>query len=120
CDLYVSKKVNGVWSKPNNLGVGVNTSRWEAHPCFTSDGRHLIFSSNRSGGEGGQDLWISTLEEDGTFGPPINLGPNINTRFNEESPFLHLDGRSLYFRSDRPEGMGAFDIFYARRQNFSL
>ena len=120
CDIYFSQKTDRGWSEPVNLGTPVNTPHWESQPSFSSDGRTLLFVSNRPGGRGGKDIWQATLQgfrNDGTpiFGDVINLGPNINTPKDENSPFLHHDNNTLYFASDGWPGMGGMDLFFSRR-----
>jgi hypothetical protein len=114
CDIYFSAFIDGRWSKPQNLGPPVNTSAWESTPSISADGNMLIFSSNRPGGFGGKDLWYSVLNDKGVWSQPVNLGKSINTPNDEMSPFLHFDGKSLYFASDGRPGMGGFDIYLSR------
>jgi outer membrane protein OmpA-like peptidoglycan-associated protein len=113
CDLYWSKRIGDSWSKPRNFGKPVNTQYWESQPTFSADGRTIIFVSNRPGGEGGMDLWLTNMTEEGVFTSPINLGTPINTILNEDSPFLHPNGNTLYFASEGHKGMGGKDIFYS-------
>lgn len=114
CDIYAAKRTGDSWSKPENLGPPVNTHSWEAQPSVSADGRTLYFASNRSGGKGGMDIWKSTRESDGRWSDPVNLGDVINTPGNEMSPFIHLDGSTLYFASDGHPGMGGMDLFVSR------
>ena len=114
CDLFTSRVVNGNWSIPQNLGPVINTPAWDAQPSLSADGKTLYWSSNRKYGRGGNDIWMSTRTDTSGWNPPVPLSESINTSYNEESPFIHPDGKTLYFRSDRPAGMGGFDIFYSR------
>lgn len=116
CDLYMCVNKSGQWSKPRNLGSAVNSGAWEGQPTFSIDGRTLYFVSNRKGGHGGMDIWKTTFDG-GQWTAPENLGSEINTEFDEMSPFIHFDDRTLYFSSNRPEGMGGFDLFVAKRSN---
>ncbi len=118
CDIYYSEKRNGLWTRPRNLGEPVNTSAKETQPSISADGRTLYFVSNRGSGKGGQDIWMSTLDDKGRWGKPANL-EEINTPGDESSPFIHLDGRTLYFASDGWPGMGQYDLFVARRDSTS-
>jgi hypothetical protein len=111
CDIYFSAFNSGSWTVPYNLGAPVNTSAWESTPSISANGNLLIFSSNRQGGSGGKDLWYSVLKDNGTWSVPVNLGNKINTFGDEMSPFIHFDGKSLYFASDGHPGMGGFDIY---------
>lgn len=119
CDIYFSAYNNGKWSFPYNLGPPVNTSFWESTPSISADGNMLFFSSNRPGGMGGKDLWYSVLSENSSWKEPVNMGDKINTEGDEMSPFIHFDGRTLYFSSDGRPGMGGFDIYLTRMQDDS-
>jgi outer membrane protein OmpA-like peptidoglycan-associated protein/tetratricopeptide (TPR) repeat protein len=111
CDLYISKKVGEDWSVPENLGSGVNTSFWEAQPSLSNDGRVLYFSSDRQGGYGRKDLWVSELIDNKTWSKAINMGGIINSTNDEISPFIHANGHTLFFASDGHLGMGGLDLF---------
>ena len=116
CDIYLSKKTGGEWERGKNLGAPINTPAWESQPCLAADGRSLYFVSSRKGGFGGSDIYMSVLQDNGTWSEPKNLGPEINTEANEERPFIHPDGNTLYFSSMGHEGMGDMDFFMSRRQ----
>ena len=117
-DLYYVEYTNGRWSRPQNFGQQVNTAGWESQPCISADGRTVYFSSDRKGGEGGNDIWKTKRQPDGSWSKPTNLGVEINGPKNEESPFIHRDQRTLYFRSDGHPGLGSFDIFMSRLIRF--
>lgn len=112
-DLYSSKLVDGFWTPPVRLNDNINTKYWESHACFSRTGDTLYFTSNRKGGFGGLDIYFTVMEEDGEWGIPSNLGPTINTRYNEETPFLTSDGKTLYFSSYGHYNMGGYDVFYS-------
>lgn len=114
CDLYFSEVVNGRWTKAKNIGAPINSRSWESQPSISADGRKLYFASNRGGGFGDKDIWMSTRDYTGKWSTPINLGENINTANSDQSPFIHPDGRTLYFMSDGWPGFGAHDLFYTR------
>jgi outer membrane protein OmpA-like peptidoglycan-associated protein len=114
CDIYFSVFNNGNWSEPSNLGNPVNSPSWESQPSISSDGKMLFFSSNRPGGMGGKDLWFSKFSFNNIWKDPVNLGKVINSIGDEMSPFIHFDGRTLYFASDGRAGMGGFDIYITR------
>ncbi|MFN5172757.1 MAG: OmpA family protein [Bacteroidota bacterium] len=113
CDLYVSDLDGRGWKRGSNLGSPVNGGAWDCQPAISGDGHTLIFSSNRSGGFGGKDLWISYLKQ-GKWSVPKNMGPAINTRDDDDAPFLHYDGVTLYFSSLGHPGFGGSDIFMSR------
>ena len=114
CDIYVSHKNGKQWDRPFNLGGVVNSKYWDSQPAISPDGNTLYFSSNRPGGLGGYDLWKTQLGKDGTWSTPVNLGPEINTAYDEHTPFVHPDGQTFYFSSDGWPGLGNKDIFYSR------
>ncbi|MGY0036259.1 hypothetical protein [Pedobacter sp. NJ-S-72] len=116
CDLYVSHKSGNNWDTPFNLGAVVNSSSWDSQPAVSPDGNTLYFVSNRPGGIGGYDIWKTTLNGEGEWSKPENLGPGINTIYDENTPFVHPDGKTLYFSSNGWPGMGSMDIFYSRAQ----
>jgi len=117
CDIYVSQREGDNWSKPVNLGSPINTNGWESQPSLSADGRTLYFVSDRKGGQGSYDIWKSTLNEQGKWDAPVNLGPSINTPYDEQSPFIHPDDETLYFSSNGWTGMGNKDLFIARRDS---
>ena len=119
CDIYFSSFKNGKWTQPSNVGPPVNTNHWESQPSISADGKMLFFSSSRPGGFGGKDLWLSLLDANNRWGEPKNLGSNINTEGDEMSPFIHFDGKTLYFASDGRIGMGGFDLYMTRMKDDS-
>ena len=114
CDLYKSYFKNNVWSEPINLGSNINSKFWESQPSISADGNRLFFVSNRDGGFGGKDIWMSYKNLSGEWSKPINLGIKINTSKDEISPFIHFDNQTLYFSSKGHLGMGGFDVFYSK------
>ena len=114
CDIYFSAFNDGKWSIPYNLGSPVNTNSWESTPSISADGSMLFFSSSRLGGLGGKDIWYSVLNDKGTWSEPVNPGNTINTEGDEMSPFIHFDGRTLYYASNGRPGMGGLDIYLTR------
>jgi outer membrane protein OmpA-like peptidoglycan-associated protein len=122
CDLYYSIKQGDEWSTPKNMGQPINTTSKETQPSLSADGRTIFFASDRPGGKGGSDIWVSHMNDDSTWQVPVNLGDSINTEKHEMSPFIHQDNNTLYFSSEAHLGMGGFDIFISRRDehgNFS-
>jgi tetratricopeptide (TPR) repeat protein len=107
-----SSSFNGtVWSKPILLkNKNINTKYWESNGFISEDGNSFVFASDRPGGSGGLDLYISH-KVNGDWGPAVNLGSGINTQFNEDRPFLINNGKSLFFCSQGHENMGGYDLF---------
>ena len=103
------------WSEPENLGAVVNTSGREIMPALSADGRTLYFVSDREGGFGGNDIWVTQKTQDGEWGAPVNLGELVNSTAEENNPALSTDGRLLFFDSNRPGGYGRLDLYVARR-----
>ena len=114
CDLYWSEKEGDKWSIPKNLGKPVNTSYSETQPSITPDGRTLYFSSDRPGGKGQHDIWVSQQIAGDQWSQPENMGDSINTGGIEMSPFIHPDNQSLYFSSNEHIGLGGYDLFVSR------
>ncbi len=111
-DIYYSKLEGNNWTTPVAFEP-VNSKASETHACFSADGKTIYFTSNRRGGFGGFDIYRVTLLPNGEWSKPLNLGPKINTEFDERAPFIHPDGVSLFFASNGHETMGGFDIFQA-------
>lgn len=114
-DLYLSVLTEKGWSLRQNLGERINSEFWESSPCLSPDKRELYFSSDRPGGFGGIDIYVSRLMANGRWSEPENLGPAINTAGDESSPFLHADNETLYFSSNGLQGYGGADLFKAKR-----
>ncbi len=138
CDIYVAEwnEKGTEWTRGRNLNNmegadrrmlkqvdnfdQINTSYWESQPSISPDGRTLYFSSDRPGGYGGTDVWMAMKNDDGTWGRPINLGPDVNTKGNERTPSIAFDGKTMYYASDGyPDGetgkaAGGFDIYVTR------
>ncbi|MBU2651961.1 MAG: OmpA family protein [Bacteroidetes bacterium] len=115
CDLYYTRRRGRGWTLPANLGPVVNTSTWESQPCLSSDGRTLYFASRRPGGKGSSDIWTSSLQSDGSWSRPVNMGDLVNSQDAEMAPFIHQDGKTLYFSSKGHTGMGGYDLFVCRK-----
>jgi len=110
CDIFYSFLKGTAWSRRMNMGERINTAQWDAQPAISADGKTLIFSSARPGGYGGKDLWVSYWKNN-NWTQPENLGKTINTGADEEAPYLHYDGKTLYFASSGHTGYGQHDIF---------
>ena len=121
CDVFYSDWSYHGWSDPINVGPGVNgKNSFEGQPTITPDGKTLYFVSIREdeiGDIDNMDLYVSHLQEDGTWGQAKNLGTTINTKGHEKSPFIHEDSHTLYFSSDGHQGIGNFDIYYTKQDD---
>jgi len=118
-DIFSSSFDGKSWKKTVKLNKNINTKYWESHGFISEDGNQLIFASDRPGGFGGLDLYVSQ-KQNGDWGPAVNLGPEINTQFNDDRPFLINDGKTLFFSSQGHENIGGYDIFRSDLQSNSL
>lgn len=114
CDLYESRKKGNEWSVPKNLGPTINSPGWDAQPSLSADGRELYFVSERKGGFGGYDIWYSQWSDRG-WTQAKNLGPTINTQFDEISPYIHVNNQNLYIVSNGYPGFGGYDIYRSEK-----
>jgi len=112
CDLFLAHRELGEWSTLRRIDEVSLPTAWDSQAALSANGDRIIFSSDRPGGRGGLDLWTSARTDKGTWSAPENLGPIVNTEGDEKSPFLHADGRTLFFSSTGHPGMGGFDVFY--------
>lgn len=110
-DLYESVLTGDEWSKPESLGKHINSNSHEPSACYSPDGNVLYFVSDKPGGEGQHDIYISHKDEKGRWGEATNMGKVVNTQFNEDGVFMHPDGKTLYFSSEGHKSMGGYDIF---------
>jgi outer membrane protein OmpA-like peptidoglycan-associated protein len=117
CDLYVSDFSNGSWGDIRKLSANVNDPKyWDSQPTIAADDLTLYFASDRPGGYGGIDLYLTKKDQKtGLWSVPENLGPKINTKGDEKTPFIHSDSETLYFSSNGHYGFGGYDIFYVRK-----
>ena len=116
--IYSSDLEGFSWGEPKKLGSNINTRHRETHASLSADGQFLYFTSDRPGGLGGTDIYVCQMQEDGTWGKAKNLGDAVNTKLDEEGPYIHPDGKSLYFSSEGHVNMGGFDIFKAEKNQF--
>lgn len=110
-NIYVTKYTGGKWSPITKLNDFINTKFYESHASISADGKKLYFTSNRAGGIGELDIWMSERDATGDWGVPVNLGSTTNTPFNEETPFISKDGLTLTFSSEGHSSMGGYDFF---------
>ena len=117
-DVWVTNRAtrDDPWEAPANLGPAVNSSAGDGNPCIWPDGLTLYFQSGRSEGYGRSDIWVATrATKDDSWGPPMNLGPSLNTAYREGRTSILPDGLSLYLNSDRPGGFGSSDLWLSTR-----
>ena len=114
-NIYISHYSDGIWSPVEKLNENINDKYWESHACVTKDENTMYFTSNREKGTffGGLDIYKSVKDTLGEWGPAVNLGPNINTEYNEETPFITKDGQTLFFSSYGHFNTGGYDILYS-------
>jgi OmpA-OmpF porin, OOP family len=117
CDLYITYKIGNEWAQPENMGNLINQNSWDSQPSLSADGRRLFFASDRKGGKGKRDIWMSVLDEKNSWQKPTNLGEGINTAADEYSPFVHVNGSTLYFASRGLPGMGGSDLYFSEMLN---
>ena len=116
CDIYKVQRSPWGWSKPKNLGQRINSDFWDSAPSIAPDGNSIYFASNRPEGYGGIDIYVSFKNEKGYWEEAINLGPSINTKGDDQTPFIHADNQSLYFSSNGRAGFGGSDIYVSRKK----
>lgn len=110
-DIYVSDLKGNEWSEPKKMPSPINSDNWEPSASITPDEKTIYFTSNRPGGFGGTDIYMAKQLPSGDWARPVNLGENVNTEYNEDGPFIHPDGKTLYFSSRGHNTMGGYDIF---------
>ncbi len=109
--IYSSDYVNGAWTPIKKLNKNINTKYYESHASISADGKKLYFTTNRNGGQGNLDIYVSEKDATGDWGPAVNLGAAINTPYNEDTPFITSNDSLLYFSSEGHNSMGGYDIF---------
>jgi outer membrane protein OmpA-like peptidoglycan-associated protein len=117
CDLFITYKEGNYWKKPQNMGNVVNSVAYDTQPALSADGRTLYFVSNRQGGFGKEDIWVTNLDDKGQWTKPKNMGSTINTAELDNDPFIHVNGKTLFFSSEGHIGYGGADIFKAEFKN---
>jgi outer membrane protein OmpA-like peptidoglycan-associated protein/tetratricopeptide (TPR) repeat protein len=115
CDLYITYKQGNDWGTPVNMGEPINTRDWDSQPSLSADGHTLYFASDRQGGQGKKDIWVSYIDQKGKWSQPKNLGPVLNSADDENAPFIHANGKTLFYASNGLPGMGGMDIFMSQR-----
>jgi hypothetical protein len=117
--IYSSTLVKGAWTPIKKLNKYINTKFYESHASISADGKRLYFTSNREGGQGNLDIYVSEKDATGDWGQALNLGPVINTPYNEDTPFITQDDSTLFFSSEGHNSMGGFDIFRSEKSGDS-
>lgn len=113
-EIHYSRLKGKEWGTPVPVLGGINTSHWEGSCSLSADGKTIYFTSDKPAGLGGRDIYKSTLLNDSIWGDAENLGPTINTPYNDDAPFFHPDGRTLVFSSEGHNSMGGYDIFHTQ------
>lgn len=116
-NLYQSTLLGDRWSRPEKMNDYINSKSYETHLTISVDGKTMYFTSDRKGGLGGKDIYMSRKLPNGEWGEAINVGAPINTKYDEECPYFHPDGKTLYFSSTGHESMGGYDIFFSELQD---
>jgi hypothetical protein len=116
-DLWMSTFQGNAWGVPEKLAKNINIGKTQRHGCFSPDGKTMYFSSNAKNGVGGFDIYRSSIDSLGNWGEAVNLGVGINTKEDEDSPFISADGRRMYFASKGHLGYGKYDVFYCDWQD---
>ena len=112
--ILYSRLIGETWSDPAKLGSDINSPYWETHATISADGNTLIFVSDRPNGQGGRDMYRCVKLPNGEWSRALNMGPVLNTKQDEDAPFLTPDGKTIYFASNGHKTMGGFDLFYSR------
>lgn len=112
-DLYYSTLTGEVWSEPIPFGPEINSPHWETHVTVSTDGNVMYFSSDRPGGLGKKDIYRCVKLPTGNWSEPFNIGNSLNTMYDEDAPYLHPDGKKLFFSSEGHTSIGGLDIFYS-------
>lgn len=116
-DIFISKIMKNKWKTPEPIGKPINSTYWEGGACLSPDGKTLYFTSERKGGYGHSDIWMSTKINNKEWSKPVNLGSTINTPYDEVGLFMAPDGKTLFFASNGPNSMGSYDVFKTTYEN---
>ncbi len=117
-NIYYSKLVGDIWTIPEKMPESINSKYVESHASLSADGNELYFTSNRPGGFGGMDIYVVKKLPNGAWSLAQNLGASVNTLLDEEGPFIHPDGVTLFFSSKDHMSMGGFDIFFTIKDEY--
>lgn len=114
--IYETNLEGENWTEPTLLQADINSNYWETDVSMSADGTYMFFTSDRPGGQGGRDIWMMRRLPGGSWASVQNAGPVLNTEYDEEAPYLHPDGKTLYFSSKGHKTMGGFDVFKSEKQ----
>jgi outer membrane protein OmpA-like peptidoglycan-associated protein len=114
--IYETTLNGDTWSEPSLVQADINSNYWETDVSVSADGSSMFFTSDRPGGIGGRDIWMMKKLPDGEWANVQNIGNVINSEYDEEGPYLHPDGKTLYFSSKGHNTMGGFDVFKSEKQ----
>jgi hypothetical protein len=114
-NIYLSTKDGDFWNAPIKITGNINSKNWEPSACVSADENYIYFVSDRKGGFGGRDIYQCHKLPNNTWSDPENLGPTINTQYDEDAPFMHPDGTTFFFSSTGHNSMGGFDVFYTTK-----
>jgi len=116
-NIFVINKTGETWSNPSILSNTLNSKYLESTASITPDGKTIYFGSDRLGGAGGMDIFRIDLQANGSWSAPVNLGSPINTKDNEDAPYIHPDKKTIFFTADGHNTMGGRDIFFSKLIN---
>lgn len=116
-DIFISKMMKNKWKTPQPIGKPINSTYWEGGACLSPDGKTLYFTSERKGGFGHSDIWMSTKISNKEWSKPVNLGNTVNSPYDEVGLFMAPDGKTLFFASNGPNSMGSYDVFKTTYEN---
>ena len=118
--LYKSELIGNTWSVPQIIDFNQKEDDNQTYATISNERDRLYFVSDMPGGYGGKDIWMCKLLPNQLWGLPINLGPDVNSEYDEEAPFIHPDGKYLFFSSKGHKSMGGFDIFFVEKNTDDL
>ncbi len=119
-DIYMSNLMGANWMEPQKMGSDINLKSWESHASISADSKYLFFTSDREGGYGGSDIYYCQRLPDGSWGLAINMGPMVNSSYDEDGGYMHPDGQNFFFSSKGHNTMGGYDIMSVEKWMMAL
>lgn len=116
-NLYITRLIGNQWTPPEKINKSINLTGWEPNEFISADGHTLYFASDRPGGFGKNDIYVCKKLSTGEWGKASNLGPAINTPYDDEAPFIYSNGRTLFFSSNKHKQSCCFDVFTSTLSN---